>query len=114
MDIVTDGFGYMLAFGDLTWVPFTYTVQARYLVFNQLELGPIWTAAIVAINATGYCIFRQSNGDKNDFRNGRNPKNLKSIETKRGTRLLISGWWGLCQHPNYLYVGTICGALRYG
>ena len=22
MDITTDGFGYMLAFGDLSWVPF--------------------------------------------------------------------------------------------
>ena len=32
MDIVHDGFGFMLAFGDLTWVPFTYSLQARYLV----------------------------------------------------------------------------------
>jgi hypothetical protein len=27
MDITTDGFGFMLAFGDLAWVPFTYTLQ---------------------------------------------------------------------------------------
>ena len=32
MDIVYDGFGFMLAFGDLVWVPFTYSLQARYLV----------------------------------------------------------------------------------
>lgn len=32
MDITTDGFGFMLAFGDLAWVPFTYTIQARFLV----------------------------------------------------------------------------------
>ena len=32
MDITTDGFGFMLAFGDLVWVPFTYTLQAKYLV----------------------------------------------------------------------------------
>jgi len=31
MDVTTDGFGYMLAFGDLAWVPFTYSLQARYL-----------------------------------------------------------------------------------
>ncbi len=31
MDITSDGFGFMLVFGDLTWVPFTYTLQARYL-----------------------------------------------------------------------------------
>lgn len=31
MDITTDGFGFMLAFGDLAWVPFVYCAQARYL-----------------------------------------------------------------------------------
>jgi hypothetical protein len=30
IDITTDGFGVMLAFGDLVWVPFTYSLQARY------------------------------------------------------------------------------------
>ena len=32
MDITSDGFGFMLVFGDLVWVPFTYCLQARYLV----------------------------------------------------------------------------------
>lgn len=27
MDITTDGFGFMLAFGDLSWVPFIYSLQ---------------------------------------------------------------------------------------
>jgi hypothetical protein len=27
MDITTDGFGFMLAFGDLAWVPFTFCTQ---------------------------------------------------------------------------------------
>ena len=31
MDITTDGLGFMLVFGDLVWVPFTYCLQARYL-----------------------------------------------------------------------------------
>jgi hypothetical protein len=31
MDITTDGFGYMLAFGDLSWVPFVFSTSARYL-----------------------------------------------------------------------------------
>ncbi len=29
MDITTDGFGFMLCFGDMAWVPFIYTLQAR-------------------------------------------------------------------------------------
>ena len=41
MDITTDGFGFMLAFGDLAWVPFTYSLQARYLVdYPQARPGP--------------------------------------------------------------------------
>ena len=74
MDITTDGFGFMLSIGDLTWVPFVYSLQARYLVFNQLELGYFWTAVIIGCNLLGYYIFRAANGEKNDFRNGRNPK----------------------------------------
>jgi protein-S-isoprenylcysteine O-methyltransferase Ste14 len=126
MDITTDGFGFMLAIGDLTWVPFVYSLQARYLAFHPVELGPMRTAAIVAVNLLGYYIFRDANNEKNEFRNGKNPKSmarffhpcqmlmlsildLKFIETKRGTKLLVSGWWGLSQHPNYLSV--LCSLL---
>ena len=31
MDITTDGFGFMLAFGDLAWVPFIYSLQVGRL-----------------------------------------------------------------------------------
>jgi len=34
MDITTDGFGLMLCFGDLAWLPFTYSLQAAYLATN--------------------------------------------------------------------------------
>lgn len=74
MDITTDGFGFMLAVGDLAWVPFVYSLQPRFLVFRQKELGLAATAAIFAVNGLGYWIFRSANGQKNDFRNGHNPK----------------------------------------
>lgn len=74
MDIITDGFGFMLAVGDLLWVPFVYSLQARYLAFHPIELGLIPTALIFAFNGLGYYIFHEANGEKNDFRNGRNPK----------------------------------------
>lgn len=76
MDITTDGFGWMLAVGDLTWVPFTYTLQARYLAFHPVELGPMRTAAIVGVNLLGYWIFRTANNEKNEFRSGKNPKSM--------------------------------------
>ncbi len=58
----------------ITIEPFLYSLQARYLVFNPIELGPVYTAMILAVNLLGYYIFRAANGEKNDFRNGRNPK----------------------------------------
>ena len=53
MDITTDGFGFMLAVGDLTWVPFVYSLQARYLVFDQKVLGYPAAAAVLAARANG-------------------------------------------------------------
>uniref|UniRef100_D8QIL6 Delta(14)-sterol reductase ERG24 n=1 Tax=Schizophyllum commune (strain H4-8 / FGSC 9210) TaxID=578458 RepID=D8QIL6_SCHCM len=100
MDITTDGFGFMLSVGDLVWVPFTYSLQARYLAFRHVELGPFWTAFIVGVNLLGYYIFRSANGQKNDFRNGKE-NNLKYFETSTGRKLITSGWWGWSRHPNY-------------
>ncbi|KAI0078209.1 ERG4/ERG24 ergosterol biosynthesis protein [Panus rudis PR-1116 ss-1] len=111
MDITTDGFGFMLAVGDLAWVPFVYSLQARYLVFKPKDLGPIYSVAIVAVNLIGYYIFRAANGEKNDFRNGRNPKNLQYMTTERGSKLITSGWWGRSRHPNYM--GDLLMALAW-
>ncbi|KAG8812198.1 erg24, C-14 sterol reductase [Serendipita sp. 399] len=101
MDVASDGFGFMLSIGDLVWLPFTYSLQARYLAWNPVELGPVWTAAIFTLHGLGYYIFRSANGEKNDFRNGKNPKGLSYMDTKRGTKLITSGWWGASRHPNY-------------
>lgn len=37
MDITSEGFGFMLAFGDLVWVPFIYCIQAKFI----LEFDPV-------------------------------------------------------------------------
>ncbi|KAI6112045.1 ERG4/ERG24 ergosterol biosynthesis protein [Pisolithus croceorrhizus] len=111
MDITTDGFGFMLSVGNFLWVPFVYSLQARYLVFKPVEFGLLPTLGIFAINALGYYIFRDANGEKNDFRNGRNPKNLQYFTTESGSKLLTSGWWGRSRHPNYL--GDLLMALAW-
>ncbi|XP_059497475.1 delta(14)-sterol reductase TM7SF2 [Stegostoma tigrinum] len=114
MDIMNDGFGFMLAFGDLTWVPFTYSLQAHFLVGHPQELTPAAAAGIVLLNALGYFIFRSANSQKNTFR--RNPNDpkvaaLETIPTATGRQLLVSGWWGLLRHPNYL--GDLIMALTW-
>ncbi|XP_013871901.1 delta(14)-sterol reductase TM7SF2 [Austrofundulus limnaeus] len=114
MDIVHDGFGFMLVFGDLAWVPFTYSLQAAFLVKHPQILSLFKAAAIVALNGVGYYIFRKSNSQKNQFR--REPTHpsvagLETIATATGKRLLVSGWWGLVRHPNYL--GDLLMALAW-
>jgi delta14-sterol reductase len=121
MDITTDSFGFIFALGDLTWVPFVYSLPAHYLVFKPVELGPLLAAGTLVFNLLGYYIFRNTNGDKNDFKNGRNPgsafflsqmpsliliycsSELKYITTSTGSKLLTSRWsrWSQSRHPNY-------------
>ena len=166
MDITTDGFGYMLAFGDLAWVPFTYCLQARhgaghgrelpkgaslgrfplvsadfwtsdrvsersrradacsfesaraersrcikscpaqarYLVRHDPGLGPLALAAIVALKVVGYAVFRGANNQKDAFR--RDPakaiaEGTTFLDTRRGTKLITSGYWGAARKVNY-------------
>lgn len=104
MDITRDGFGFMLSFGDLVWVPFIYSLQARYLSIHPVILGPWVSLAIMVVGATGYYVFRSSNSEKNAFRTDPDSPasaHLKYIETASGSKLLTSGWWGTSRHINY-------------
>ncbi|XP_053315584.1 delta(14)-sterol reductase LBR isoform X2 [Spea bombifrons] len=105
MDIVHDGFGFMLAFGNLVWVPFVYSLQAFYLVNHPMDVSWPMATAIVALNMLGYFIFFSANNQKYAFRKSPDdPKlaYLKTILTLSGKKLLVSGWWGFVRHPNYL------------
>lgn len=104
MDVTTDGFGFMLIFGDLAWVPFTYCLQAKYLVHHDPNLSNISLTAILVLHIFGFFIFRGANSQKDKFR--RDPddpavSHLLFLQTKRGTKLLTSGWWGMARKINY-------------
>jgi len=104
MDVTTDGFGFMLVFGDFVWVPFTYSLQCRYLVYHSPTLSPTLIAIILFTQAVGFYIFRASNSTKDTFRTNPNcpsVKHIKYINTERGTRLMTSSWWGAARHINY-------------
>ncbi|XP_018592448.1 delta(14)-sterol reductase LBR [Scleropages formosus] len=114
IDIVHDGFGYMLAFGDLVWVPFTYSLQSFYLVNHPSALSLTWLVTIITLNLIGYFVFRKANSQKNAFRrNPADPKlsHLRTIPTATGKSLLVSGLWGFVRHPNYL--GDLIMALAW-
>ncbi|XP_010339204.3 delta(14)-sterol reductase LBR isoform X2 [Saimiri boliviensis] len=114
MDIIHDGFGFMLAFGDLVWVPFIYSFQAFYLVSHPNEVSWPMASLMIVLKLCGYVIFRGANSQKNAFRkNPSDPKlsHLKTIHTSTGKNLLVSGWWGFVRHPNYL--GDLIMALAW-
>ncbi|MCA9577767.1 MAG: DUF1295 domain-containing protein [Sandaracinaceae bacterium] len=116
MDIKHENFGFMLCFGDLAWVPMTYSLQAHYLIDRVHDL-PLWAAGvIVGINVLGLYIFRAVNLQKHHFRS--DPENAviwgkkaEYMPTAQGGKLLVSGFWGWSRHFNY--VGDILMALSW-
>lgn len=115
LDILYENYGFMLVHAFLVWMPFNFTLQQQYLLVSPSSL-PAWAAVLlVVMNLAGYVIFRDSNLQKQRFRRdptrpvwGKPPRTLK---TKRGTELLLSGWWGLARHTNYL--GDLTMALSW-
>lgn len=105
-DFRHEKFGFMLGWGCLVFIPFTFSLQALYLVDHPGAMPLGAAAALVAFNFAGYYIFRTANLQKHRFRKdparpiwGRTPE---WIATARGTKLLVSGWWGIARHANYL------------
>jgi len=107
LDVQHEKFGWMLVFGDLVWVPMTYSIQAHYLI-DHAPVLPIWAAALcVLLGLAGMALFRLSNLQKHRFRSDPNGlriwgKPAEFIETRHGNRLLVSGFWGWSRHSNYL------------
>ena len=105
MDITTDGFGFMLTFADFVWEPFIFSMQSRYLAHHPVMLGPVRLVMVLAFIGVGFFIFRSANNQKNTFRtkpDDPSVQHLEYIKTKRGSKLLTSGWWGVSRHINYL------------
>ncbi|KAI3385685.1 hypothetical protein SNEBB_000464 [Seison nebaliae] len=114
MDILAEGFGFMLAFGDFVWIPFVYSLQTQFMFRVHPAPKRILFSLAIVLMVVGYLIYRGSNNQKNQFRKNPNAPqfcNLETIETKWNKKLLVSGWWGICRHPNYL--GDILMALSW-
>eukprot|EP00897_Mesotaenium_endlicherianum_P003828 jgi/Mesen1/3473/ME000195S02620 len=110
-DIIAENFGFMLVLGDLVWIPFTFSLQAWWLLRHPRELSWPEAAVISALFAAGFAIFRGANMQKHLYK--RNPKALFWGRPPKviGGRLLISGFWGIARHSNYL--GDLLLALSY-
>ncbi|XP_014212423.1 delta(14)-sterol reductase [Copidosoma floridanum] len=103
-EVLYEGTGYMLSLGYLIY-PFLTSISIRYLSHHKVQ-QPLYLQCFFIITfIIGYVVYRLSNHQKDKFR--QNPfessvSKLESIPTKRGKRLIVSGWWGYVRHPNYL------------
>ncbi|KAL5709600.1 Delta(14)-sterol reductase [Ranunculus cassubicifolius] len=110
-DIIAERLGFMLVFGDLVWIPFTFSIQGWWLLSNKVELTKVAAVTNCLVFLYGYRVFRGANRQKHDFK--KNPKTLiwglppKVI----GGKLLASGYWGVARHCNYL--GDLLVALSF-
>jgi delta14-sterol reductase len=134
-DIIAEKFGYMLVWGDLVFIPFTFTLQAWFLINDRTYYSPVEIAGLVILFLSGYVIFRFANMQKHDFKKnpkalvwGRKPEILGerckysklNYHVNNWCIVLVSGWWGLASHINYLgdlilavSYAAPCGLLRH-
>ncbi|XP_038701739.1 delta(14)-sterol reductase-like [Tripterygium wilfordii] len=110
-DIIAERLGFMLVFGDLVWIPFTFSIQGWWLLGNKVEITTAATIANCFVFLIGYMVFRGANKQKHMFKKnpkahiwGRPPKVI-------GGKLLASGYWGTARHCNYL--GDLLLALSF-
>ncbi|CAG7905822.1 unnamed protein product, partial [Brassica rapa] len=100
-DIIAERLGFMLVFGDLLWIPFTFSIQAWMVAFAQQS----------RTNCSWYMVFRGANKQKHIFK--KNPKTpiWGKPPVVVGGKLLASGYWGIARHCNYL--GDLMLALSF-
>lgn len=124
VDIHHDHFGWMLAWGDAVWLPYMYTLQAFYLVYNPVVLSTGYASCVLLLGLTGYGLFRWVNNQKDTFRRadgetliwGKKPSFIPCTYrvaggTIRESKLLTSGFWGIARHFNY--TADLMGAYAY-
>jgi hypothetical protein len=63
-----DRFGWMLAFGDCAWLPFTYTLQGWFLLHHPVDLAWPYAAAVLACGLAGFFLFVSANEQRAAFR----------------------------------------------
>jgi len=103
-DAMNTGYGFSLV-SSYNSFPFLPTLITKYLIDRQPTMEWYYLVAIGVLNAIGYIIFRASETQRCEFAkdpNSDSMKQLESLPTAGGRKLLISGWWGMVRHPNYL------------
>ncbi|XP_024399116.1 delta(14)-sterol reductase [Physcomitrium patens] len=101
-DIIAENFGFMLIFGDLVFIPFTFSIQAWWLLSHSVDITPTAAAMNVLVFLIGFAVFRSANTQKHKFKQDPKVKIWGKPAKAIGGRLLVSGCWGISRHCNYL------------
>jgi len=103
-DYLNSGYGWSMISSYLTF-PFLPTLITRYTIYRSPEVEWYYLILIGLLNMLGYIIYRSSENQRCELaKNPANPNlsHLKTLETITNRKLIVSGWWGLVRHPNYL------------
>mmetsp|Transcript_27921 Transcript_27921/g.70037 ORF Transcript_27921/g.70037 Transcript_27921/m.70037 type:complete len:366 (+) Transcript_27921:86-1183(+) len=101
-DIISENFGWMLVWGDAVFIPFFFSIQCWHLVQTDTDMPLEALVLLMALFLTGYTIFRTANNQKHAFKKNPNAHIWGAPPQVIGGRLLVSGFWGLSRHANYL------------
>ncbi|KMZ75160.1 Delta(14)-sterol reductase [Zostera marina] len=110
-DIIAERLGFMLIFGDLVWIPFTFSIQGWWLLENKVNLTKGAGIIICLVFFIGYVVFRGANGQKHIFKKNNSTPIWGKPPKVIGGKLLASGYWGISRHCNYL--GDLLLALSF-
>jgi len=116
LDITLDRAGYYLCWGCLTWVQVFYTFSAYFLVANPTQVSNPGAFTILVFGLLSITLNYMADYQKEKFKTsggectiwGRKAKFIQvEYKThdgkKKKSKLLISGFWGMSRHMNYVF-----------
>lgn len=105
-DIFAERVGFKLGWGCLVFYPYFYSIPLWFTAdLGNPALSPWWLAGSAAVFVLGWSLARGANMQKFWFktRPGSRFLGIEPTEISDGTRrLLVSGFWGVSRHVNYL------------
>lgn len=105
-DVIAERFGWMLIWGDYVLVPFFYSLPGWYLI-HRVEPMPLpGVIGLVVLYGFGFWLFRGANEQKHQFKMNPNVNIWGKPAETIGSKLLVSGFWGIGRKLNY--TGELC------
>ncbi|XP_060067684.1 uncharacterized protein LOC132547898 [Ylistrum balloti] len=115
LDIILDRAGFYICWGCLVLVPSLYASVSMYMVKHPVHIQPIIAFLLLGCGLTSIVINYWADVQKMRTREtrgscliwGRKPNIIKARYTlqsgeEKENLLLVSGWWGVARHFNYL------------